>query len=156
MDINASLIGQILTFAILVWFTMKFVWPPLTHTMDERAKRIAEGLAAAERGKQDLLDAEERVAEELAKARQEATEIVLSAERRATLLLEEAKEQAKTEGSRLINEAKSVIEQESLRAKELLRHQVAHLVVQGAEKILRQEVNPEHHKQLLESIKAEL
>ncbi|AXK39217.1 F0F1 ATP synthase subunit B [Crenobacter cavernae] len=156
MEFNATLLGQAITFAILVWFTMKFVWPPLTNMMDERAKRIADGLAAAERGKQDLEAAEKRVADELRKAKGQSTEIVLSAEKRANQIVEEAKEAARTEGARLVADAKSEIEQEVLRAKEALREQVAALAVDGAEKILRREIDSGKHADLLASIKAEL
>src|SRR3954468_17670875 len=97
MDINASLLGQAITFAILVWFTMKIVWPPLTNALDERTKRIADGLAAAERGKQDLQQAEKRVAVELDRAKQQAAEIIAQSEKRATAIVDEAKGNAKVE-----------------------------------------------------------
>lgn len=155
MEFNVTLLGQAITFAILVWFTMKFVWPPLTNMMDERAKRIADGLAAAERGKQDLEAAEKRVADELHKAKQQATEIVLAAEKRANQIVEEAKDTARTEGARILGDAKSEIDQEVLRAKEVLRGQVADLAVAGAEKILRKEIDSAKHADLLASIKAE-
>lgn len=156
MEFNVTLLGQAITFAILVWFTMKFVWPPLTNMMDERAKRIADGLAAAERGKQDLEAAEKRVADELRKAKEQSTEIVLSAEKRANQIVDEAKDVARSEGARLVADAKAEIEQEVLRAKEALRAQVAELAVAGAEKILRREVDAAKHSDLLASIKAEL
>jgi F-type H+-transporting ATPase subunit b len=156
VEFNATLLGQAITFAILVWFTMKFVWPPLTNMMDERAKRIADGLAAAERGKQDLLVAEKRVADELSKARQQSTEIMLGAEKRANQIVEEDRETARQEGARLVADAKAEIDQEVLRAKETLREQVAVLAVTGAEKILRKEVDAAKHADLLASIKAEL
>ncbi|SMF03744.1 F0F1 ATP synthase subunit B [Pseudogulbenkiania subflava] len=155
MEFNATLLGQAITFAILVWFTMKFVWPPLTNMMDERAKRIADGLAAAERGKQDLEAAEKRAGDELRKAKQQATEIVMAAEKRASQIVEEAKETARTEGARLVAEAKSDIDQEVLRAKETLREHVSSLAVAGAEKILRHEIDKAKHAELLASIKAE-
>lgn len=156
MEFNVTLLGQAITFAILVWFTMKFVWPPLTNMMDERAKRIADGLAAAERGKQDLEAAEKRVADELRKAKDQSTEIVLAAEKRANQIVEEAKDVARTEGARLVADAKAEIGQEVLRAKEALRAQVADLAVVGAEKILRREIDAAKHADLLASIKAEL
>ncbi|QEL56846.1 F0F1 ATP synthase subunit B [Chromobacterium paludis] len=155
MEFNVTLLGQAITFAILVWFTMKFVWPPLTNMMDERAKRIADGLAAAERGKQDLEAAEKRVADEIRKAKQQATEIVVAAEKRASQIVDEAKEAARTEGARIVADAKSEIDQEVLRAKESLRAQVADLAVAGAEKILRKEIDAAKHADLLASIKAE-
>lgn len=155
MEFNATLLGQAITFAILVWFTMKFVWPPLTNMMEERAKRIADGLAAAERGKQDLEAAEKRVADELRQAKQQATELILAAEKRANQIVDEAKDAARTEGAKLVADAKAQIDQEVLRAKESLREQVASLAVNGAEKILRKEIDAAKHADLLASIKAE-
>ena len=155
MEFNVSLLGQALTFAILVWFTMNFVWPPLTHMMDERAKRIADGLSAAERGRQDLRASEKRVAEELSKARHQAAEIVAGAEKIANRIVEDARGTADVEGTRIITEAKDRIAVEILRAKEDLREQVAVLAVAGAEKILRKEIDPAKHADLLASIKAE-
>lgn len=155
MEFNATLLGQAITFAILVWFTMKFVWPPLTNMMEERAKQIADGLAAAERGKQDLEAAEKRVADELRQAKQQATELILAAEKRANQVVEEAKDIARTEGAKLVADAKAQIDQDVLRAKEVLREQVASLAVSGAEKILRKEIDAAKHADLLASIKAE-
>lgn len=156
MDINATLLGQAITFAILVWFTMKFVWPPLTNMMDERAKRIADGLAAAERGKQDLEQASKRVEEQIRQAKQQATELVMAAEKRANQIIEEAKQAAKVEGEKIITDARAEIGQEVQRAKEALRAQVADITVAGAEKILRREIDAAKHAGLLASIKAEL
>ena len=156
MDINATLLGQAITFAVLVWFTMKFVWPPLTNMMDERAKRIADGLAAAERGKQDLEQASLRVEAEIRAAKQQATELILTAEKRANQVIDEAKQAARTEGERIIADAKAEIDQEVLRATEALRSQVASIAVAGAEKILRKEIDAAKHADLLASIKAEL
>ncbi|KJV27077.1 ATP synthase subunit B [Aquitalea magnusonii] len=155
MEFNVTLLGQAITFAILVWFTMKFVWPPLTNMMEERAKRIADGLAAAERGKQDLEAAEKRVADELRKAKQQAMEIITAAEKRASQIVDEAKDNASTEGARIVADAKGQIDQEVMRAKEALREQVAQLAVIGAEKILRKEIDAAKHADLLSSIKAE-
>ena len=155
MEFNATLLGQALTFAVLVWFTMKFVWPPLTNMMDARAKRIADGLSAAERGKQDLEAAEKRVADELRKARQQATEILHAAEKRAHQIVDEAAEAARAESARIVADAKTEIDQEVMRSKETLRLQVAELAVAGAEQILRREIDPAKHADLLASIKAE-
>jgi F-type H+-transporting ATPase subunit b len=155
VEFNVTLLGQAITFAILVWFTMKFVWPPLTNMMEERAKRIADGLAAAERGKQDLEAAEKRVADEVRKAKQQAMEIIASAEKRATQIVDEAKDNASTEGARIVADAKGQIDQEVMRAKEALREHVAQLAVVGAEKILRKEIDAAKHADLLSSIKAE-
>ena len=127
MDINASLLGQAITFALLVIFTMKFVWPPLTNMMDERAKRIADGLAAADRGKQDLELAEKRAADKLREAKQQVADIIAQAEKRAAQIVDEAKDVARVEGERLIAGAKAEIDQEVYRAKESLRAQVADL-----------------------------
>jgi F-type H+-transporting ATPase subunit b len=156
MDINASLLGQMITFAILVWFTMKFVWPPLTNMMDERAKKIAEGLAAADRAKQDLDLAQKGADEKLREAKRQASEIIGLAEKRAAQIVDEAKHVAKSEGDRIVDAAKAEVDQEVQRAKEALRQQVADLAVAGAEKILRREVNAAQHADLLVSIKAEL
>lgn len=156
MEFNATLLGQALTFAFLVWFTMKFVWPPLTNMMDERAKRIADGLSAAERGKQDLEAAEKRVADELRKARQQATEIVQASEKRAHQIVEDAADIARNESARIVADAQTEIDQEIMRTKEALRQQVSELVVAGAQQILRQEIDQAKHATLLASIKAEI
>ncbi|WP_373974015.1 F0F1 ATP synthase subunit B [Chitinibacter sp. SCUT-21] len=156
MEFNMSLVGQMITFAILIYFTMKFVWPPLTKMMDERAKRIADGLAAADRAKQDLENAEKKSADKLREAKQQAAEIIAQAEKRAAQLVEEAKSNAKVEGERLIAGAQGEIEQQIQHAKETLRQQVATLAVAGAEKILQREVDAAKHADMLTSIKAEL
>lgn len=155
MEFNATLLGQALTFAVLVWFTMKFVWPPLTNMMDARAKRIADGLTAAERGKQDLEAAEKRIAGELRKARQQATEILHAAEKRAHQIVDEAAEAARAESARIVADAKTEIDQEVMRTKETLRLHVADLAVAGAEQILRREIDSAKHADLLATIKAE-
>lgn len=156
MDINASLLGQAITFAVLVWFTMKFVWPPLTTMLDERAKRIADGLAAADRGKQDLQNAEKLAADKVREAKKQASEIIAQAEKRAAQIVEESKDAARVEGERIVAGAKAEIDQEVHRAKEALRAQVAGLAVAGAEKILRKEIDAAKHADLLTSIQAEL
>jgi F-type H+-transporting ATPase subunit b len=156
VDINATLLGQAITFAVLVWFTMKFVWPPLTNMMDERAKRIADGLAAAERGKQDLQNAEKLAADKVREAKKQASEIIAQAEKRAAQIVEESKDTARVEGARIVAGAKAEIDQEVHRAKEALRAQVAGLAVAGAEKILRKEIDAAKHADLLTSIQAEL
>ena len=156
MDINASLLGQAITFAILVWFTMKFVWPPLTTMLDERAKHIADGVAAADRGKQDLQDAEKLAADKVREAKKQASEIIAQAEKRAAQIVDESKDTARVEGERIVAGAKAEIDQEVHRAKEALRAQVAGLAVAGAEKILRKEIDAAKHADLLTSIQAEL
>ena len=155
MEFNATLLGQALTFAVLVWFTMKFVWPPLTNMMDARAKRIADGLSAAERGKQDMEAAEKRAAEALHNARLHATDVLHAAEKRAQQIVEEASDTARVESARIVAEAKTEIEREVMRTKEALRLQVADLAVAGAEQILRREIDQAKHADLLASIKAE-
>ncbi|WP_107971695.1 F0F1 ATP synthase subunit B [Neisseria elongata] len=156
MNLNATLIAQVLVFAILVWFTLKYVWPPIAKALDERADKIAEGLAAAERGKSDFEQAEKKVAELLADGRNQATELVANAEKRAAQIVEEAKNQASVEAARIAAQAKSDVEQETNRAREALREQVAALAVKGAEAILRSEVNAAKHADLLANLKQEL
>ena len=156
MNINFTLIAQALTFAAFIWFTARFVWPPLMRAVEARQKQIAEGLAAGERGRQELELAGKHAAEELAKARDRAQEIVGLAEKRAAQMVEEAKGTARDEGNREKAAAKAEIEQEVSRAREMLREQVALLAVAGAEKILRREINAKAHSDLLEQLKREI
>lgn len=156
MNVNATIIGQLITFWILIWFVMKYVWGPITSMMDARSKRIADGLAAGERGKHELELASKRGSEVLHEAKQKASEIIAQAEKRASEIVEAGKADAKTEGDRLLAGAKAEIEQEVHRAKEGLRQQVADLAVAGAEKILRREVDAKAHAELLTTIKNEL
>lgn len=156
MNINLSLLAQALTFALFIWFTVRFVWPPLMRAIEERQKTIADGLAAAERGRLDLEQATQRSAQVLREAKQQAQEILAQADRRAAEIVEEAKTAAKTEGERLIAGAKADIEREVARAREALRAQVAALVVAGAEQILRREVDEKAHADLLAAIQREL
>lgn len=156
MNLNATLIAQLFVFGILVWFTMKYVWPPIAKALDERADKIAEGLAAAERGKSDFEQAEKKVAELLTEGRSQVAEMVANAEKRAAQIVEEAKEQAQTEAARITAQAKADVEQETNRAREVLREQVAALAVKGAESILRREVNEAQHAQMLSTLKQEL
>jgi F-type H+-transporting ATPase subunit b len=156
VNVNATIIGQLITFWILIWFVMKFVWGPITSMMEARTKRIADGLAAGERGKHELELAAKRGSEVLVEAKQKAAEIIAQAEKRASEIVEEAKGDAKTEGDRLLAGAKAEIEQEVYRAKEGLRQQVADLAVAGAEKILRREIDAKAHAALLSTIKNEL
>jgi len=155
VDINATLIGQVVWFGLFIWFTMKFVWPPLQRAMHERQKQIADGLAAAERGKQELEQAAKRTEEILVEARHKAQELLVQADKRASQIVEEAKTVAKTEGERLLTGAKAEIEQEVFRAKETLRTQVAALAVAGAEQILRREVDAKAHAELLTQIQGQ-
>ncbi len=156
MNLNATLFAQLIVFFILVWFTMKFVWPPIAKALDERAAKIAEGLAAAERGKSDFEQAEKKVAELLADGRNQVAEMVANAEKRAAAIVEEAKGQASAEAARITAQAKADVEQEANRAREALREQVAALAVKGAESILRSEVNAAKHAELLSNLKQEL
>lgn len=156
MDINLSLLGQAITFAMLVWFTMKFVWPPLTTMLDERANRIAEGLAAADRAKLDLELASKQSTEKLREAKAQSAQIVAQAQTRAAHLIEEAKNQAIIEADKIKAMAEVEIAQEVVRAKETLRKEVAQLAVKGAEQILRHEVDRKRHSELLAHLEAEL
>ena len=156
MNINFSLIAQAIAFALFIWFTARFVWPPLLAAIEARQKQIADGLAAGEQGRKSL-EASTRQAEEAIKeARSRAAEIVSQAEKRAAQMVEEAKGAAKDEGTREKAAAKAEIGQEVQRARELLREQVAALAVAGAEKILRREVDARSHAELLEGIKRQL
>ncbi|MYM22918.1 F0F1 ATP synthase subunit B [Duganella flavida] len=156
MDINMSLIGQMITFAVLVWVSMKFVFPSLNAALDERAKRIADGLAAADQGQQAMVVAEKRATEALAGAREEASQRVADAEKRAQLVAEEIKANAQAEADRIIAQAKAEAEQQLAKAREALRAQVADLAVKGAEQILKREVNASAHAELLSRLAVEL
>ena len=156
MNLNATLIAQFVVFFILAGFTMKFVWPPLINALDERAKKIADGLAAADRGKADLAAAEKRVQAELASARDEGQKRIGDAEKRAQLIIEEAKKTAAEEAVRIIANAKAEAEQQVTKAREELRGEVATLAVKGAEHILKREVNAAAHADLLNQLKTEL
>jgi F-type H+-transporting ATPase subunit b len=156
MNINMTLIGQSITFAIFVWFCMKFVWPPIVSALESRKKQIADGLAAADRGKHELELAAKRASETMHEAKLKASDIIAQAEKRALQIVDEAKGAGKEEGDRMIAAAKAEIEQETHRAREALRADVAALVVAGAGKVLRREVNAQAHADLLEVIKNEL
>ncbi|KXB29690.1 MULTISPECIES: F0F1 ATP synthase subunit B [Dechloromonas] len=156
MNLNATLFAQLVVFFILAWFTMQFVWPPIVKALDERAKKIADGLAAAERGKHDLELATKRSTEALREGKEKAAELLAQAEKRAAQVIEEAKATAKTEADRIVAGAKAEIDQEAVRAKEQLREQVSALVVSGAEKILRREINAQAHADILATIKQDL
>ena len=156
MSINATLIVQMIVFAILVWFTMRFVWPPLTAALDERAKKIAEGLSAAYKAKADLATANTRVEQQLAAARDDAARRLADAERLAQQTVEEAKARASEEGAKIVAAARAEAEQEAVKAREVLREQVAALAVKGAEAILKREVDARAHAELLVRLKTEL
>ena len=156
MNLNATLLAQVVVFFILALFTMKFVWPPLMKALDERAQRIASGLAAADRGKAEMAAAEKRIAAELATTREESTKRIADAEKRAAAIIEEAKKQAAVEAARIIEGAKADAEQQVTRAREELRAQVAALAVAGAEQILKREVTAAAHADLLNRLSTEL
>ena len=156
MNINATLFAQAIVFAILVWFTMKFVWPPIAKALDERALKISEGLAASEKAKSELTVANKRVEDELSKSRNESAARLADAERRAQTVVEEAKQRASDEAAKIIAAARADAEQQVIKARELLRQDVAVLAVKGAEQILRREVNASVHADLLSRLKTEL
>ncbi|HMS79502.1 MAG TPA: F0F1 ATP synthase subunit B [Burkholderiaceae bacterium] len=156
MNINATLIVQIVVFAALWWFTATYVWPPIVKALDERSKRIADGLAAADKAKADLAAAEKRVQAEIAAARNSAAEVRASGEKQAASLVEDAR----AEAARIVAEARKAAEGEAAlaaqRAKDQLREQVATLAVAGAERILKREIDAQKHADLLAGLKAEL
>ena len=156
MQFNATFLGQGLAFAILIWFTWKFVWPPLMKAIEERQQKIAEGLAAADNAQKNLAQAEEKVAEELKAARAKANEIIEQAHQRATQIVEAAKTDAITEGQRQKAIADGEIAAATTRAREDLRRQVSALAVTGAEKLLKREIDANAHKALLYELAAEI
>jgi F-type H+-transporting ATPase subunit b len=156
MNINLTLIGQLLSFVVFVWFTMRFVWTPIMGALETRKKEIAAGLAAAERGQHEQQLAKERAKEVLHEAKAQAAEIVSQAQKRGAEIVDEAKTNARSEGERILTAAKAEIEQESNRAREQLRHKISELAVTGAEKILRKEINAEAHKDIVEALAKEI
>ena len=156
MNFNATLIGQMITFGLLVWFTMKFVWPPIITAMRERQTRIADGLAAAEQGARAQEDAQAQAAELLKEAKQQAQEVIRQAERRANEIVEESKNQAREEGERQLSAARAEIEQEANRAREQLRTQVSDIAVAGASRVLGREIDASSHSKLLDELVAQL
>ncbi|MFW5432392.1 MAG: F0F1 ATP synthase subunit B [Methylophilaceae bacterium] len=156
MNINFSLFAQAAVFFMLIWFTVKFIWPPLLNAIEKRQKEIADGLAAASEGRNALEAAAKKSEGTLTEAKQKASEIIGQAEKRANQIVEEAKGTAKSEGDRIIESARSEIDQEVNRAKEGLRAQVSSLAIAGAEKILRKEINAKAHSELLSKLAAEL
>jgi F-type H+-transporting ATPase subunit b len=156
MNINLTLIGQLIAFVVFVWFTKKYVWTPIIAALNERKAKIADGLAAAERGQHEQELAKERAVEELKKAKVQAAEIINQANRRANEIVDEAKENARSEGERILAAAQADIEQETNRARETLRGKVAELAVSGAEKILRREINADAHSEVLDAVAKQL
>ncbi len=149
MSINATLIGQMITFTLLVWLTMKYVWPPIIAALEERKAKIAEGLAAAEKGQEDVRLAEKKAKSILKEAKEQSAEIISSAQKRANELVEESKHQARSEGERLIEAAKAHIEQEKAQARENLRKEVSALALRAAEQILKEEIDKAKHQAIL-------
>ncbi len=156
MNINLTLIGQMIAFAAFVLFCMKYVWPPILAAMAERAEKIADGLAAADRAGHDLELAQEKAVERLKEAKEEASGIIDAANKRANQIVDEAKDAARTEGDRLKEAAQAEIDQEINRAREELRGQVATLALAGAEKVLEAEIDASRHAQLVDKLAAEL
>lgn len=149
MNINLTLFGEMITFAIFVWFTMRFVWPPLTAALEERREKIAAGLAAAEKSKRDLELAQHKVTEILTEAKAQAAQMIEQANQRANHIVEEAKARARAEGDRLLEIAKNDIEREVNSARDTLMNQISSLVISGAEKVLQHEVNKSANDKLI-------
>ena len=156
MNLNATFIAQLIVFFALAWVTMTFVWPPIMKALDERASKIADGLAAADRGKLELAEANKRVEAELAKSRADNQVRMAEAEKQAAQLIEEAKKTAEAEKARILAQARTEAAQEVQRAKDGLRNAVAELAVKGAEQILKREVNAQAHADLLGQLKTQL
>jgi len=156
VNLNATLFAQIVVFGILWWFTMKFVWPPITKALDERASKIADGLAAADKAKLELANANKSVQAQLAQSRDEIAQRLADAEKRASVIVDEAKKRASDEAAKIVADANAEADQLVIQARETLREQVAGLAVKGAEQILRREVSAQVHADLLSRLKSEL
>jgi F-type H+-transporting ATPase subunit b len=156
MSINLTLVMQAIAFGLFIWFCAHFIWPPLMRAIDTRQKQIAEGLAAGEQGKQNLVSAEKRVADLLAEAKSRSSEIIAQGEKLKSEAIDAARSEAKAEADRIIAQAKGEIEQELARARESLRDQVADLAVAGASKILRREIDARAHAELLAQLRRQL
>ena len=156
MNLTLTIVAQAIAFALFIWFTVAFVWPPLLRAIETRQKRIADGLAEAERGKASLADAQRQTEGLLKEARDRAHELMAQAERSAHQRIEESKAQAKVEGERILTAAQAQIQQEVQSAKAQLREQVATLAMAGAERILRREVDAKAHADMLNQLKAQL
>ncbi|WP_006788305.1 F0F1 ATP synthase subunit B [Thiorhodospira sibirica] len=152
MNINLTLLGQMITFGLLVWVTMKYVWPPIIKAMQERQKKIADGLAAAERGKHEQELAEERAKKLLQEAKQQANDIIVLAQKRANEIVDASKDTAHQEGERIKASARAEVEQELNRAREHLRQQVGDIAVRGAERILKKEVDAKAHAKVIDDL----
>ena len=156
MNINATLIGQIITFAIFIWFTMRYVWPPIKKAMRDREKNISDGLQAAEQGHRDLELAQRKSKKIIADAKLEASHVLERANERASQSIEEAKENARIEGQRLLDNAKIEVDQQFNQARDQLRNEVVNLALSGAEKVLEKEINKSTHEKLLQELAGDL
>ena len=156
MNINATLIGQSIAFFVFVWFVMKYVWPPIINALNERKEKIAEGLAAADRGQKEQVLAQERATEVIKQAKAEAAGIISQAEKRRNEIIEDAKTAAVEEGERLKSSAQAEIEQEIQRAKEAIRVQVASIAIAGAERIVSKEIDSSVHEKTLDDLVAQI
>jgi len=151
MNINLTLFGQMISFAVFVWFTMKFIWPPIVKALEERKAKIAEGLAAAERGHHEQEIGQKRAKEIMRQAKAEAADFVSQAQKRAAEIVDEARQDARAEGDRLVTAARAEIDHERNKVREELRERVAELAVAAAEKILQREIKAEDHRVLLDT-----
>lgn len=156
MNIGYTLLGQAISFALLIWLTMKFIWPPLMNAIKERQQKIADGLAAAEKARTELKDADERIAEEVRKARQQAAEIIDRAQQQGNQIIEQARAEALEEINRQKRIAQDEVAQMAQRARDQLREQVGVLALKGAEKIVQREIDPATHKALIDQLAAEI
>ena len=156
MNFNATLIGQTITFIVFVWFCMKYVWPPLMQALEERQAKIADGLAAAERGQQDLAEAKAKVDEDLKAAKEQAQDIINQAQKRANEIVDQAKDTARDEAQKIKASAEAEIEQSIISAKEQLRKDVSAIALSGAEKILNKEVDAKAHGAVLDDLMAQI
>jgi F-type H+-transporting ATPase subunit b len=156
MNLNATILGQSIAFAVFVWFCMKYVWPPITAALAERQRKIADGLEAADRAQRDLNLAKNKVADDLREAKVKSAEIIDMANKRANQIVDEAKERAREEGQRIIAGAKAEIEMEVQRAREALRAQVASIAIAGAEKILESSVDQAANEELVKKLASQL
>jgi F-type H+-transporting ATPase subunit b len=156
MDINATLLGQVLVFGILIWFSWRFIWPPLVKAMEDRQKKIAEGLAAAERGQVELQSAHGEAQTILNAAREQAKKIVDQAHKREVEIVEDARSTAAEEGRRIVDSSRQDAQQEKARARDELRRDVATLAVAGASRLLQREIDPKAHADLIEQLAREI
>lgn len=156
MNFNATLIGQTLTFIVFVWFCMTYIWPPIMHALEKRKKKIADGLAAAERGKHEQQLAQERARDILREAKEQGGELISRADKRASEIVDESKDEAREEGGRLLTAARAEIDQEINRAREELRRQVVSIAMAGAGKVLEREVDAATHAELMDKLAAEI